>query len=152
MKTILNNLILLTVILSGWIVYDQWEIFSHFYASARNKISTQFTSTFSSNKADNVTITTVYRWQDKAGEWQFSNTKPEHIPDAEIQLFRSDANVVPALKAPPAKKTITNSVDNTVKNNNEDQSISILDSIKDKMDEVTQLKKTLETPKKIPAD
>ncbi len=152
MKAILNKLILFTVILSGWIVYDQWEIFSHFFASARNKISSQFTDTFSSNadKAGNVTTTTVYRWKNKKGEWQFSNTKPEHVPDAEIQLFRSDTNVVPSLKTLPAKGKIGNDLGNTEKN--EEQSSGILNSIKGKMDEVTQLKKTLETPKKIPTE
>lgn len=156
MKAILNKLILLMVILSVWIVYDQWEIFSHLFASTRDKISTQFTDTFSSNANDNagnVTTTTVYRWKNKKGEWQFSNTKPEHVPDAEIQLFRSDTNVVPSipsLKTPPTKGEIANNLGNTEKN--EEQSGGILNSIKGKMDEVTQLKKTLETPKKIPTE
>lgn len=96
MKSIFNKLIFLTLVLSGWAAYDQWETVSLFLRSAGEQI----TKKVNADKHDKVTTTTVYKWKNKKGEWQFSNTKPQNVPNAQIQLFRSDENVVPSIQIP----------------------------------------------------
>lgn len=42
--------------------------------------------------------TKVYKWQDKDGNWQFSNTEPPKDIDSTVKVYKSDENVVPATK------------------------------------------------------
>lgn len=42
--------------------------------------------------------TKVYKWQDKKGDWHFSNTEPPSNVDSESKIYKSDENVVPAIK------------------------------------------------------
>ena len=42
-----------------------------------------------------VTHTTVYRWKDKQGQWQITNTPPPQGIDYEIVEYRKDTNVIP---------------------------------------------------------
>ena len=40
----------------------------------------------------------VYKWQDKEGKWHFTNTKPPKDVAAQSEIYRSDTNVIPAIK------------------------------------------------------
>lgn len=40
----------------------------------------------------------VYKWQDKHGNWHFSNTKPPKDVAVKTEVYRSDTNIVPALE------------------------------------------------------
>lgn len=42
--------------------------------------------------------TTVYKWQDKNGEWHFSNQPPPEGNAADVTVYRSDINVIPPPK------------------------------------------------------
>ena len=44
------------------------------------------------------TVTKLYKWQDASGRWQVSDKPPAGNIHYEIMQFRSDTNVVPALK------------------------------------------------------
>jgi len=43
-----------------------------------------------------VTHTTVYRWKDKQGQWQITNTPPGKGIKYEIVEYRKDTNVIPS--------------------------------------------------------
>lgn len=43
-----------------------------------------------------VTHTTVYRWQDKKGQWQVSNTPPPAGIKYETNTYRKDTNIIPS--------------------------------------------------------
>jgi len=154
MKSVLYKLVFVTIILGGWVAYDKRDAISDFISASGNKIPTQVSDLFSSSgNSDKVITTTVYKWKDENGEIQFSNTKPAHMPNAEIQQFRSDTNVVAAVKAPPAKKAAASPAKTTSSSNDkkEEKSAGVFDSITGKMDEIAKLKKAIETPKTIPA-
>lgn len=54
--------------------------------------------------------TLVYKWQDKNGEWHFSNQPPPEGVASNVTTYRSDVNVMQAPKAdqpPPQEKTTT---------------------------------------------
>ena len=40
--------------------------------------------------------TAVYKWQDKDGKWQFSNTKPPKEIESTVKIYKNDENIVPA--------------------------------------------------------
>jgi len=40
----------------------------------------------------------VYKWQDKEGKWHFTNTKPPEDVATQSEIYRSDTNVIPAIK------------------------------------------------------
>ena len=42
--------------------------------------------------------TTVHKWQDKDGNWHFSNTAPPKGVDSKTKVYKDDANVMPATK------------------------------------------------------
>lgn len=44
--------------------------------------------------------TTVYKWQDKNGEWHFSNQPPAEGVASKVITYRSDTNVIQSTKAP----------------------------------------------------
>ena len=44
----------------------------------------------------NVTHTTVYRWKDKQGQWQITNTPPPQGIKYETLEYRKDTNVIPS--------------------------------------------------------
>lgn len=50
--------------------------------------------------------TTVYKWQDQNGEWQFSNQPPPEGVASKVITYRSDTNVIQSAK-PPAKPAST---------------------------------------------
>lgn len=56
-----------------------------------------------------ATETAVYKWQDKNGEWHFSNQPPPEGAAASVSIYRSDVNIVsaPAATPPPVEKTAT---------------------------------------------
>lgn len=43
---------------------------------------------------------TVYKWRDKEGNWQFSNQAPTEDIATSVTVYRSDANVIQAVKPP----------------------------------------------------
>lgn len=45
------------------------------------------------------TKTTVYKWQDKHGEWHFSNQAPPEGAAAKVITYRSDINIISAPKS-----------------------------------------------------
>jgi len=57
--------------------------------------------------------TAVYKWQDKNGEWHFSNQPPPEGVAADVTVYRSDVNVTPAPKADtPQENTTANPATN----------------------------------------
>jgi len=44
-----------------------------------------------------ATVTRVYKWRDENGNWQITD-HPPHNADYEVQEYRSDRNIVPAIK------------------------------------------------------
>ena len=42
--------------------------------------------------------TTVHKWQDKDGNWHFSNTEPPKDVNSESKIYKDDVNVTPAFK------------------------------------------------------
>lgn len=141
MKSLLIKLVLITFAIVGWVVYDRWDELSSNVLSTTKQLSKQLTP-----KNTEVKTTTVYKWQDKNGDWQFSNTKPANVADAEIKQFRSDENILPS---------VTQTANNNNNNNNkkdEKEPGGVIQSIKGKFNEVTDIKSKLETPKEIPAE
>jgi len=136
MKSLFNKLIWITLILSVWVVYDRWDSISQTFESTKKQISSEISSV---NKTG-VTTTTVYKWKDKDGNWQFSNTRPENVPDAEIKKFRSDENILPPVSQTAEKK------------DKKQESGGIIESIKGSINEASDLKQNLETAKKPPAE
>ncbi len=49
-------------------------------------------------------ITSVYKWQDRDGEWQITDQPPPPGIKYEVQIYNSDVNVVPSLSAEEQKK------------------------------------------------
>lgn len=47
--------------------------------------------------------TTVHKWQDKDGNWHFSNTEPPKGVDSKSKTYKDDVNVMPATKTKPEK-------------------------------------------------
>lgn len=43
--------------------------------------------------------TKVYKWQDQAGEWHFSNEPPPAGISSSVKIYRSDVNITPAPSA-----------------------------------------------------
>lgn len=48
---------------------------------------------------------TIYKWQDAAGEWHFSNTPPPEGTAVQVKTYRTDVNVIQATREAPAAKT-----------------------------------------------
>lgn len=42
--------------------------------------------------------TTVHKWQDKDGNWHFSNTTPPKGVDSKSKVYKDDVNLMPATK------------------------------------------------------
>ena len=42
--------------------------------------------------------TTVHKWQDKDGNWHFSNTEPPKEVGSESKIYKDDVNIMPATK------------------------------------------------------
>ncbi|MCK4586280.1 MAG: DUF4124 domain-containing protein [Gammaproteobacteria bacterium] len=40
--------------------------------------------------------TTVHKWQDKDGNWHFTNTEPPKGADSKSKIYKDDVNVMPA--------------------------------------------------------
>ena len=136
MKSLLNKLIFLTLVVSAWVVYDRWDSISQTFESTKKQISREI----SSIKNTEVKTTTVYKWKDKDGNWQFSNTRPENVPDAEVKQFRSDENILPPVSQTAKKK------------DEKQESGGIIESIKGSINEASGLKQNLETAKQAPAE
>ena len=47
--------------------------------------------------------TTVYKWQDKSGEWHFSNQPPPAGTSSSVKKYRSDTNITQAPPPSPAE-------------------------------------------------
>jgi hypothetical protein len=47
---------------------------------------------------ENVTHTKAYRWRDKNGQWQLSDSPPPGGIDYEIVEYHKDTNVIPSEK------------------------------------------------------
>jgi hypothetical protein len=118
------------------VVYDRWDSISQIFESTQKQISREI----SSIKNTEVTTTTVYKWKDKDGNWQYSNTRPENVPDAEVKQFRSDENILPPVSQTAKKK------------DGKQESGGIIQSITDSVNEASNLKGSLETEKKVPAE
>ena len=136
MKSLFNKLIFLILILSAWVVYDRWDSISQIFKSTQKQISREI----SSIKNTEVTTTTVYKWKDKDGNWQYSNARPENVPDAEVKQFRSDENILPPVSQTAKKK------------DGKQESGGIIQSITNSVNEAGNLKQSLETEKKVPAE
>ena len=136
MKSLFNKLLFLTLILSAWVVYDRWDSISQTFESTQKKISREISSV----TKPKVTTTTVYKWKDKDGNWQYSNSRPENVPDAEIKQFRSDENILPPVSQTAKKK------------DRKQESGGIMKSITDSVNEASNLKRSLETEKKVPTE
>jgi hypothetical protein len=48
--------------------------------------------------------TTVYKWQDKSGQWHFSNQPPPPGTASSVKTYRADSNI---MQAPPAAADAT---------------------------------------------
>ena len=148
MKSLLNKLIFLVVILAGWVVYDRWDQITGSVQNATNTVS----NAIKLDKADKPVTTTVYKWQDADGNWQFSNTKPASVPDAEAKQFRSDENVLPSVRAPAKPKSTGNNTKPDKKDVSSIPGAGFVQSVSKTFSEVQDLKKNLETPKTVPKE
>ena len=144
------------IILVGWIAYDQWDVILEKVQSVSNKASSQVNKTLKSGDDKKPTTTTVYKWKDAQGNWQFSNTRPENVKDTEIKQFRSDTNITPAVTYTEKKAaTKTNKENKTTDEKSTEPAVpggGLVDSVKDKFKEISELKKNIETPREIPTE
>lgn len=156
MKSVFNKLVFLCVALAGWIIYDRWDNIVSRVQQTVDKVTTSVKSP----QDDKPVTTTVYKWKDADGNWQFSNSKPESVNNAEIQQFRSDANVLPAVKATtskPSEKPSSSSdgekpADRNDKITSHIPGAGLIESAKSTIENAAKLKKTIETPKSIPKE
>lgn len=50
---------------------------------------------------DQTSGTTVYKWKDREGNWQFSNQPPPEDVASSVTVYHTDTNVTQAQKPPP---------------------------------------------------
>jgi len=96
MKSSIKLFLFISLILSAWLIYDRWDAVLLTLESSKEQVSRKISSTINNE----VTTTFVYKWKDSEGNWQYSNTQPENVPDAEVKKFRSDENIMPAVSPP----------------------------------------------------
>ena len=94
MRSILNKLLVVLVILAGWVTYDNWGKITPFSpTSLKNAVVNSFsvaTSGFKKSK--------VYQWQDDKGQVHVSNTPPDNARNVKVVEYENDLNVVPGHK------------------------------------------------------
>ncbi|MDH5648654.1 MAG: DUF4124 domain-containing protein [Gammaproteobacteria bacterium] len=105
-KSLLIKLAMVLVILVAWMAYHNHSLFdsislSSLSGAASDKLPKRLTK-------PSVTITTVYKWKDSNGTWQFSGTPPVGVTDFTVETIRSDQNVIASEPAvPPATQQAT---------------------------------------------
>lgn len=75
---------LVVVAVGGYLLYQQPEV-RHFLEQQTEQVL-----------PSEVTHTTVYKWQDKTGQWQITNSPPPAGVKYETIQYRKDTNVIPA--------------------------------------------------------
>ena len=146
------------IILVGWIAYDKWDVILEKIQSVTNKASNQVNKSLKTGDDNKPTTTTVYKWKDKQGNWQFSNTKPENVANTEIKQFRSDTNITPKVTYTEKKTAKPEQNKKSKKTDDKENTASsvpgggIVESVKDKFSEIQELKKAIETPREIPTE
>ena len=146
------------IILVGWVAYEKWDVILEKVQSVSNKASSQVNKTLKSGDDKKPTTTTVYKWKDKQGNWKFSNTKPDNIANTEIKQFRSDTNITPKVTytekkiEKPEQNTKSEKADDKEKKESSVPGGGIVESVKDKFNEIQELKKIIETPRNIPTE
>lgn len=80
------------------------------FSSSSTKVEGALTTI---DKTTGKNATQVYKWQDAAGEWHFSNTPPPAGIKGSVETYRNDVNITQAVQPPvviapePAKKAAT---------------------------------------------
>jgi hypothetical protein len=100
MKSLFVQMGIVAFALLGWVVYDHWGQWTAQSTAAVKSIATTVVKSSLPTEASTPTTTTVYKWQDAQGRWQFSNTPPEDQKSVSSETIRSDQNVVPRPPVP----------------------------------------------------
>jgi len=102
MRSILNKLLLVLVILAGWVTYDNWgKISSYSPTSVKNAVVNSFSFATSGSRKSKV-----YQWQDDKGQVHVSNTLPDNARNVKVVEYENDLNVVPGHKPAPEDKNL----------------------------------------------
>jgi len=72
----------------------------NFLLNGLSVVRSWFTNERNMTPDSKLHTTTVYKWRDADGNWQFSNEPPPPGIYSDITIYRSDTNVTPALKTP----------------------------------------------------
>ncbi len=97
MRSILNKLLVVLVILAGWVTYDNWgKLTSYSPTSVKNAVVNSFSAATSSFKKSKV-----YQWEDDKGRTHVSNTPPDNAKNVKVVEYENDLNVIPGHKPAP---------------------------------------------------
>jgi hypothetical protein len=102
MQNLFYKMVVASVALGAWVVYDRWEDWtvqaSVAAESATSKMSTVVQSSLPTEPPE-VTNTTVYKWQDAKGRWHFGDAPPAKAKNAQKETYSSDRNLMPRISA-----------------------------------------------------
>jgi hypothetical protein len=98
-----KRLLIIIVVLIGIAFLIPFNPYTDFF-TAPTKKGIKKTYSYFDDKVDLPDVdfpaetTTVHKWQDKDGNWHFSNTEPPKGVESKSKTYKDDVNIVPATK------------------------------------------------------
>jgi len=91
-RSLIKNLLIVLVLLSAWVAYDNWDRVSDLSpAAVKDAVSHSMTTLPSEGQKSRT-----YQWTDDLGKVHVSNTPPENARNVKIIEYDDNLNVLPS--------------------------------------------------------